>query len=136
AQSLTRDLMNPVRDGFLSAQDSPLRKIGVAEVPVADVMAPSRIGRLPSYGVPAANGASDIGYDSLNRRRKQPKIYPGAPKAKRPAGPGSTLPVPTAAPLTAPPSSTANRPPIPPAMADTVAGQPPRRRLKPVDDPF
>ena len=141
AQTLTSNLMNPVRDGFVSPQDSPLRKIGdpgADGVPTGatDGMAPSRIGRIPTYGVPAANGASDMGYDSLNRRRKKPKLYPGAPKPKRPAGPGSTLPVPPTPPLTIPPSSTANKPPIPPAMADTVSGQPLRRRLKPDDDPF
>jgi hypothetical protein len=141
AQTLTSNLMNPIRDGFVSPQDSPLRKIndpGADGVPTgaADGMAPSRIGRIPTYGVPAANGASDMGYDSLNRRRKKPKLYPGAPKPKRPAGPGSTLPVSPTPPLTIPPSSTANKPPIPPAMADTVSGQPLRRRLKPDDDPF
>jgi hypothetical protein len=141
AQSLTSNLMNPVRDGFVSPQDSPLRKIndpGTDGVPTgtADAMAPSRIGKIPTYGVPAANGASDIGYDSLNRRRRQAKLYPGAPKPKRPAGPGGTLPVLPTPPLTIPPSSTANKPPIPPAMADTVSGQPLRRRLKPDDDPF
>jgi hypothetical protein len=138
AQTLTRDLMNPVRDGFLLPQDSPLRKVGAGDFPIGatDPMAPSRIGQIPTYGVPAASGASDNGYDSLNRRRKMTKLYPGAPKPKRPAGPGSTLPVQPAPPLTVPPSSTANKPPIPPAMADTVDGQPMRRRLKPDDDPF
>jgi hypothetical protein len=141
AQTLTSNLMNPIRDGFVSPQDSPLRKIndpGADGVPTGavDGMAPSRIGRIPTYGVPAANGASDMGYDSLNRRRKKPKLYPGAPTPKRPAGPGSTLPVPPTPPLTIPPSSTASKPPIPPAMADTVGGQPLRRRLKPDDDPF
>jgi hypothetical protein len=141
AQTLTSNLMNPVRDGFVSPQDSPLRKIddaGADGVPTstADAMAPSRIGKIPTYGVPAANGASDMGYDSLNRRRKKTRLYPGAPKPKRPAGPGSTLPVVPTPPLTIPPSSAANKPPIPPAMADTVSGQPLRRRLKPDDDPF
>ena len=141
AQTLTSDLMRPVRDGFLSPQDSPLRKINdtgaaAARNAASDAMAPSRIGKIPTYAVPAASGASDIGYDSLNRRRKKTKLYPGAPKPKRPAGPGNALPVPPAPPLTVPPSSTANKPPIPPAMADAVAGQPLRRRLKPDDDPF
>jgi hypothetical protein len=141
AQTLTADLMNPVRDGFLSPQDSPLRKIGDGGAPdaptaAAETMAPSRIGKIPSYGVAAASGASDIGYDSLNRKRKKEKLYPGAPKPKRPAGPGSTLPALPPPPLTIPPSSTANKPPLPPAMAGTVDGQPPRRRLKPDDDPF
>jgi hypothetical protein len=35
-----------------------------------------------------------------------------------------------------PPSATANKAPIPPAMAGTVPGQPPRRRLRIDDDPF
>jgi hypothetical protein len=38
--------------------------------------------------------------------------------------------------LSIPPSQSANKAPIPPAMAGTVAGQPPRRRLKVDDDPF
>jgi hypothetical protein len=141
AQTLTSDLMRPVRDGFLSPQDSPLRKIndiGAEDAPTSatDAMAPSRIGNIPTYGVPAASGASDIGYDSLNRTRKKAKLYPGAPKPKRPAGPGSAVAVLPAPPLTIPPSSTANKPPVPPAMAGTVDGQPLRRRLKPDDDPF
>jgi hypothetical protein len=35
-----------------------------------------------------------------------------------------------------PPSETANKAPVPPAMAGTVLGQPPRKRLKADDDPF
>src|SRR3977135_153050 len=71
AQTLTSNLMNPVRDGFVSLQDSPLRKIGdpdadrVPPTSTVDAMAPSRIGKIPTYGVAAANGASDMGYDSL-----------------------------------------------------------------------
>ena len=38
--------------------------------------------------------------------------------------------------LSIPPSETANKTPIPPAMAGTVTGQPPRKRLKIDDDPF
>lgn len=147
AQTLTSDLMRPVRDGFLPPQDSPLRRIndpGTAGTPAAstaagtpDTVAPSRIGNIPTYGVAAANGASDMGYDSLNRKRKKPKLYPGAPKPKPPPGPGTPPPpVLPAPPLTIPPSSTANKPPIPPAMAGTVNGQPVRRRLKLDDDPF
>ena len=54
-----------------------------------DKPAPSRIGQIPTYGLPAANGAADSGFDSLNRVRKKPKLYPGQPKPKAPAGPGS-----------------------------------------------
>ena len=38
-----------------------------------DKPAPSRIGRMPTYGLPAAHGAAVSGFDSLNRRRTQPK---------------------------------------------------------------
>jgi hypothetical protein len=144
AQALTSDLMNPVRDGFLPPQDSPLRKVndpntsGAAPVSpygTADLMAPSRIGKTPTYGVPAANGASDMGYDSLNRTRKKPKFYPGAPKPKK-LGPGNPPPVVPTAPLTIPLSSKASKTPLPPAVMGTVEGQPLRRRLKFEDDPY
>src|SRR5262249_8631387 len=84
----------------------------------------------------------DTGYDSLNRIRRQPKYHPGQAKPKRPPGPGSPPPTPpqlTAAGqlrLSIPPSETANKPPVPAAVAGTVAGQPARKRLKPDDDPF
>jgi len=103
--------------------------------------AESRIGKIPTYGLPAANGAADSGYDSLNRKRKQPKYYPAQARPKKPPGPGS--PEPTPPPLNAAglrlslaPSESANKEPLPPAMADTVPGQPQRRRLKVDDDPF
>ena len=38
--------------------------------------------------------------------------------------------------LSIPPSETASKPPIPPAMAGSVAGQPPLKRLRTDDDPF
>ena len=150
-------MLRPVPGGFVSPQDLPLRKLAVdddASDPTSDdrlrgnrrgsgdTPAPSRIGQVPQYGLPAASGASDSGYDSLNRTRKKPTIYPGQPKPKAPVGPGS--PVPKAAPinragylrLSVPPSDSANKPPIPPGMADAVPGQPPRARLKLDDDPF
>ncbi len=153
AQTLTSDLFRPVRDGFVSPQDSPLRRTAQStpddrsnasdnRLRNPDAPAPSRIGNIPTYGLPAANGASDSGYNSLNRKRKKPKLYPGQPKPKLvgpgnpPAtgqGPDPGLPPPRQ-PL--PPSATANRTPIPPAMAGTVAGQPYRKRLKIDDDPF
>jgi hypothetical protein len=108
----------------------------------ADKPAESRIGKVPTYGLPAASGASDAGYDSLSRKRKQPKYYPAQAKPKKPPGPGS-LP-PKEPPLNAagqlrlsiPPSETVNKQPLPPAMAGTVPGQPPRRRRRIDDDPF
>jgi hypothetical protein len=142
AQAITSDLFRPVPDGFVLAQDSPLRRTGDSTDDADDdrrlreknAPAPSRIGRIPTYGLPAASGASDTGFDSLNRRRKRPKFYPGQVKPKPPPGPGSPAPVTSSRPLR--PSETANKPPIPPAMAGTVAGQPPRKRLLIDDDPF
>lgn len=147
AQTLTSDLFRPVRDGFSSPQDSPLRKTDGTVVDTAsddrkkDKPAPSRIGQIPTYGLPAAAGAAGSGYDSLNRTRKKPKLYPGQPKPKRPLGPGSPIPI-VQNPLLPPPkapqplSATANKTPLPPAMLGTVVGQPIRKRLKVDDDPF
>ena len=152
AQTLTPDMLRPVRGGFLAPQDSPLRptsertgeglpdSIGTGDLAGSDTAAPSRVGRLPTYGVPAANGASEWGYDSLNRKRKKPKYYPGQARPKPPPGPGT--PATTAANpnarvrLSVPPSEFANKAPIPPAMAGTVVGQPARKRLRIDDDPF
>jgi hypothetical protein len=146
AQTLTSDLLRPVRDGFVSPQDSPLRRTSDKTSDAADdarlrdkdTPAPSRIGNIPTYGLPAASGASSSGFDSLNRSRKKPTIYPGQAKPKPPPGPGSPPPVISPGPLrlSIPPSERANKAPIPPAMAGTVAGQPPRKRLRVDDDPF
>nr|WP_249794984.1 outer membrane beta-barrel protein [Bradyrhizobium sp. Oc8] len=160
AQSLTPDLFNPNRGGFAAPDTLPTRRTaGVPQAPSdaipappdpnddprkrSETPAPSRVGQVPTYGLPAANGASSSGYDSLNRKRQQPKLYPGQPKPKKPAGPGSPAPSatltlsPLGAPRIAPPpSETANKTPVPPAMAGTVPGQPQRRRLKADDDAF
>jgi hypothetical protein len=149
AQTLTSDLLRPVRDGFVLPEESPLRRTSdgtgdpadpadIDSLPDKDKPAPSRIGKVPQYGLPAASGASDSGFDSLNRTRKQPKLYPGQPKPKPPPGPGSPAPVLSNVPLrlSIPPSDSANKPPLPPAMAGTVDGQPPRKPLKVDDDPF
>ena len=156
AQTVTPELFRPLRDGFVLPQDSPLRRTSEnatdktgdaandARLRDKDAPAPSRIGRIPTYGLPAASGASGSGYDSLNRTRKKPKLYPGQAKPKPPPGPGSRAPLTSTAPaismgrerLSIPPSETANRTPIPPAMAGTVIGQPPRKRLRIDDDPF
>jgi hypothetical protein len=156
AQTVTPDLFNPVHGGFVSPQDLPLRRTGNntadnsadAEGDPGDRQrgrnrpAPSRIGQIPTYGLPAASGAKESGYDSLNRKRKPPKFYPGQARPKLPPGPGT--PPPSPPPLNAagqlrlsvPPSEGANKTPLPPAMAGTVTGQPPRKRLKLDDDPF
>ena len=155
AQTLTPDMLRPVRGGFVSLEDSPLRRIaperaGGLPDPSddprrgSDRPAASRVGQVPTYGTPAATGAgtADVGYDSLNRKRKKPKYYPGQAKPKPPAGPGSQPPPPVASVVSGrvriapPPSEFAHKTPLPPAMAGTVAGQPTRKRLKIDDDPF
>ncbi|UWU69961.1 outer membrane beta-barrel protein [Bradyrhizobium sp. NC92] len=159
AQSLTPDLFNPNRGGFASPDTLPTRRTaGVLQAP-SDALpklpdpnadprqrqqtpASSRVGQVPTYGLPAATGASGSGYDSLNRKRQQPKLYPGQPKPKR-AGPGSppppaTTPATTLGPprIAPPPSETAHKVPVPAAMAGNAPGQPLRRRLRADDDPF
>lgn len=143
AQTLTPDLLRPVQGGFVSPQDLPLQKTSDStinannEKALRDSMAPSRIGKTPTYGIEPASGASDMGYDSLNRKRKKPKYYPGARRPK-PQGPGSPaiLMPPGPPPPILPPSATAHKPPVSAAAAGTVPGQPQRRRLKADDDPF
>jgi hypothetical protein len=155
AQTLTPDMLRPVRGGFVAPEDSPLRKTtpdragegmpdpsGDMRLRTPDEPAPSRVGRIPTYGLQAANGASDSGYDSLNRKRKKPKYYPAQARPKPPVGPGSQPP-PLVAPVISgrariapPPSDKANKTPLAPAMAGTIVGQPIRKRLKIHDDPF
>lgn len=159
AQTVTPDLFSPTRQSQFIDPNSPLRPITAdagdslisSGLPDLDRnrRAPSRTGagqvgagQLPTYGLPAANGASTSGYDSLNRKRQRPKYYPGQPRPKPSPGPGT--PPPASPPLDAagqlrlsiPPSATANKPPVPPAIAGTIPGQPPRRRLRLDDDPF
>jgi hypothetical protein len=149
AQTVTPDLFSSTRTSQVTSPDSPLRRTAAeANDPLNNPKlqdndkgrpAPSRIGQIPKYGLPAASGASDWGYDSLNRKRKKPKYYPGQAKPKPPVGPGSPPP-PVASNtrlrLSIPPSESAHKTPIPPAMAGTVVGQPPRKRLRVDDDPF
>jgi len=156
AQSVTADLFSPKRTTQVAPENLAPRQIsGSPSNSVldptatldpnkrkADKPAESRIGKVPTYGLPAASGAAEAGYDSLNRKRKQPKYYQAQAKPLGPPGPGT--PPPKDPPknfagqlrLTIPPSENANKQPLPPAMADTVPGQPPRRRLKIEDDPF
>ena len=148
AQTVTPDLFSPTRSSQLISVESPLRRTAAeTNDPLnnprvrdtdRDKPTPSRIGQIPRYGLPVASGASTSGYDSLNRKRQKPKFYPGQARPKPPPGPGSPPPPTSNAPvrLSNPPSQTANKPPIPPAMAGTVVGQPLRKRLKLDDDPF
>jgi hypothetical protein len=149
AQTVTPDLFSSMRTSQVMSPDSPLRRTAAeANDPLSSPKpadsdkskpAPSRIGQIPKYGQPAASGAADSGYDSLNRKRQKPKYYPAQARPKPPVGPGSPPPSTaseTRLRLSLPPSATANKTPLPPAMAGMVAGQPPRKRLKVDDDPF
>ena len=140
------DLLNPapVAGQFAASQDGRRadRAATTATMnvpsPDGDTKAPSRIGQIPTYGTPAASGASDDGFDSLNRKRAKPKSYPGAPKLKGAIVPApdpyaSMKPLPRLSP---PPSQGANIARLPPAMLGAVAGQPYRKQLKPDTDPF
>ncbi|MDU1805189.1 MAG: outer membrane beta-barrel protein [Bradyrhizobium sp.] len=148
AQAQTIDALRPVRDGFLAPQDSPLRRTVVSglsdaaptvgvDTPISASSPPRQTGG-PLPGRPAASGAADTGYDSLNRTRKKPRYYPARPRPRPPPGPGTRPSGELTGQLrpTLPPSASANKPPIPAAMAGTVPGQPPRKRLKIDDDPF
>ena len=82
--------------------------------------------------------------NSLNRKRKLPKFYPGQVKPKRSPGPGTAAPTEAKGPtnpnarvrISPPPSLAANHSPMPAGMAGTAVGQPARNPL-PVDiDPF
>ena len=148
AQTVTPDLFSPTRNSQLISAESPLRRTAAENNdPLTnprlrgddmDRPAPSRIGQIPRYGLPVAGGVATSGYDSLNRKRQKQKFYPGQARPKPPPGPGSPPPLTSNAPLrlSIPPSSTANRAPIPPSMAGTVVGQPLRKRLRVDDDPF
>jgi len=147
AQTVTPDLFSSRRASQVTSPDSPLRRtaaeandpLNSPKLQERDKPAPSRIGQIPKYGLPAASGAADSGYDSLNRKRKKPKYYPGQAKPNSPVGPGSPPPPiasNTRLRLSIPPSESAHKTPIPPAMAGTIVGQPPRKRLRIDDDPF
>jgi hypothetical protein len=141
AQALTSDLLTPVPGGFVATQNLPLRRTPDTAQDTTGTLqtspiAPGRINQSIITPTPAAFGASETGFDTLNRKRKQTKLYPGAPKPKKPVGPGSPVPplVPETRPV--PPSARANKPPVAPAIAGAVVGQPTRKRL-PIDpDPY
>jgi hypothetical protein len=79
AQTLNRDLFSPVQDGF-APREGALRKTSPAGSnepgtqggkSSGDLLAPSRIGAIPTYGSPVASGAGTTGYDSFGRNRKK-----------------------------------------------------------------
>src|SRR6185436_18997983 len=134
AQTVTPDLFSSKRSSEVTPADSPLRRtaaeandpLNSPKLQERDRPAPSRIGQIPKYGLPAASGAADSGYDSLNRKRQKPKYYPAQAKPKPPVGPGSPPPPiasNTRLRLSIPPSESAHKTPLPPAMAGTVLGQ-------------
>ncbi len=135
------DLLSPNPGQFAGPSDRVTSRTQVigADAPERDSRAPSRIGQIPTYGIPPASGAADAGFDSLNRTRstrKAAKGSPGAPRLKGALAPdpyASMKPLPRISP---PPSQGANKPPLPPAMTAAVAGQPYRRPLKPDTDQF
>lgn len=168
AQTVNSDLFNPQRDGF-APKNSNLRKTAqtasgdagsqAADEPPPPPPAPSRLGKLPTWGTSAASGAGAAvtGYDSLGRKKKaaakaksgplsgaaaSTRVIPGlrgsAPLTNNSAlPPVPTGPVPSVPPkITPPPSVTANGIRVPPSLAGMIDGQPPRRRLKVDDDPF
>jgi hypothetical protein len=160
AQTLTSDLFNPKRGAFVPTQEMPFRKVGQAigqaapedasaggspppdpNQPRNQTSAPSRVG-VPNDGLPPTSGIGDSGFDALNRNRKPPKYYPGQAKPTLSPGPGTPPPKPPQVNATGdlrlsiPPSDSANKPPVAPAIAGSVPGQPSRRRLKLDDDPF
>src|SRR3954467_11719735 len=119
AQTLTPDLFRPGRDGFVLAQELPLRLTGSSTDAVNDARlrreidgSRSRIGQIPTYGVPAASGASVSGFNSLNRTRNKLKLYPGQAKPKPPPGPGSPPPAISTGRLSSPPSASAHSAPV------------------------
>lgn len=125
AQALTPDMLAPVQGGFAPLDNSPLRRVPNSRTQQTDAP-PLR--QSVNYDSPPASGAGDTGYDSLNRKRRQARPYPGTP---RPAfvGPGN----PTNPPPLVPPRVT---PPVSPSFNGTADGQPARRRLRTDTDPF
>ena len=137
SQFVTPD--SPLRRTAAEAAD-PLNNPRLQRDKERESRAPSRIGQIPTYGLPAANGAATSGYDSLNRKRKKPKYYPGQARPKPPPGPGSP-PRPAVASnvplrLSIPPSDPPTRRRCRRRWRARVPGQPPRKRLKIDDDPF
>ncbi len=142
AQALTSDLLAPVPRGFVQPENLPSRRPGSNVLQPrgtlqTSLLSPERVQQsIITPPTPAASGAAVTGYDALNRKRQQVKYYPGQQKPKRPVGPGSPPPplVPETRPV--PPSAKAAKPPVAPAIAGTVIGQPARKRL-PIDpDPY
>jgi len=97
---------------------------GAVPAPASPRLAPTAPAREPRYRSPPGSGAGETGsgFDSLNRKKKQP-AKPG--EQKHPVSLGA--PAAQARPPVARPQRV--RPPVSAAFAGTAAGQPLRRRL-------
>ena len=141
AQALTSDLLAPVPGGFVQPENLPSRRPGNSVLQSrtlqTSLLSPQRQDQsIITPPVPAASGAAGSGYDALNRKRQQTKYYPGQQRPKRPVGPGSPPPPLVQETRPVPPSARAAKPPVAPAIAGAVIGQPVRKRL-PIDlDPY
>lgn len=142
-QSLTSDLLTPVPGGFVTPQNLPLRRTPETSANSTRLLdtspiAPSRIGQSSIFNNAAASGAglSNTGFDSVNRRRRLVRYYPGQRRPKPSPGPGS-LPTPeTPLPLTIPFDQRNNKPKVSLSVSGLAPGQPPRKRLRIDPDPF
>ncbi len=147
SQTVTPDLFSSTRTSQLTSPDSPLRRTAAeANDPLnspklqdRDKPAPSRIGQIPKYGLPAASGGSRFRLTIRpTASARSPNTIRGRPGQSR-----RSVPVVLrrrcreyAARLSFPPSESAHKTPIPPAMAGTVVGQPPRKCLRVDDHPL
>ena len=82
------------RSATRPATTPPIRAIPPMATRSATTIRPHPRGsaRFRPTALPAASGASDSGFNSLNRTRKKPKFYPGQAKPKPPPGPGTPAP--------------------------------------------
>ena len=142
AQTLTADLFRPEKGGFVQPKDLPSRKapdqkprdpVDEPRLVTLDGSAPGALGRAPLAAPAPAPAPAPGDYDPQNRRRTVAKLYPGQPKPKK-LGPGNAAS--TAVTPNAATTIQRRQAPIAPALAGTVPGQPPRKRLKPDDNPF
>lgn len=107
AQTLEPWLLNPYPESDLRYQPSFRKRPGDQTV------APSRIGRLPTYGLTPRSGAGSTGYNATNAAPRKPAA-PGQPPAPKPF---------VAPPL--PPADASVHPEIPGEVAAARRGAPP-----------
>src|SRR5258705_9806497 len=81
AQIVTPDLFSSKRTSQVTSPDSPLRRtaaeandpLNSPKLQERDRPAPSRIGQIPKYRLPAPSRADHFRYDSVHRKRQQTK---------------------------------------------------------------